>query len=506
MIKGQIIRGDYNNIVAREKAGTSLELGELLVADTSEGSILLQVFDLHFGSQISPQNLELISGMSLEEGTKADFMDPHLRNYKLAFMKALISVKGSKASVCKTLPSFFSNVRELTKQDLSFVTKPDNPLFVGNIRSGSKMLDCPVFLDGKKALAHHILIPAATGRGKSNLASCMLWDLVDKDYCSVLVLDPHDEYYGRNKLGLKDHPESSKVVYYTPKNPPPGCKTLKINIRNIRPNHFSGVVQWSDAQHQALSAYYKRFREDWISAIIREQELQNVEFKKDTLAVVKRRIMSLLDINMRDDDIVCSGIFDLQAGQTTIKDIFHELEFGKIVIIDTSSFSGSAEVLVGSLIASEVFHNYRRHKFDGTLRDKPVISIVLEEAPRVLGKEILERGPNVFSQIAREGRKFKVGLIAITQLPSLIPRDIFANMNTKIILGVEMKPERQALIDSAAQDLSSDDRNIASLDVGEAIITSNFLRFATPVRIPFFDEIVKSQKSSEPKKDFSGIH
>jgi len=463
MIKGQIIRGDYNNIIAREKAGTSLELGELLVADTPEGSILLQVFDLHFGSQISHQNLELISGMSLEEDTKADFMDPHLRNYKLAFMKSLISIKGNKASVCKTLPSFFSNVRELTKQDLSFVTKPDNPLFVGNIRSGSKILDCPIFLNGKKALAHHILIPATTGRGKSNLTSCMLWDMVDKDYCSVLVLDPHDEYYGRSKLGLKDHPEASKVVYYTPKNPPPGCRTLKINIRNIRPNHFKGVVQWSDAQHQALSAYYKRFKEDWISAIIKEQELHNVEFKKDTLAVVKRRIMDLLDIGMREEDIVCSGIFDLQAGQTTIKDISHELEFGKIVIIDTSSFSGSAEVLVGSLIASEVFYNYRRHKFNGTLQDKPVISIVLEEAPRLLGKEVLERGSNIFSQIAREGRKFRVGLIAITQLPSLIPRDILANMNTKIILGVEMKPERQALIDSAAQDLSSDDRNIASL-------------------------------------------
>ena len=63
-----------------------------------------------------------------------------------------------------------------------------------------------------------------------------------------------------------------------------------------------------------------------------------------------------------------------------------------------------------------------------------VISIILEEAPRVLGKEVLEKGPNIFSTIAREGRKFRVGLIAITQLPSLIPREILANMNTKIIL------------------------------------------------------------------------
>jgi hypothetical protein len=80
-------------------------------------------------------------------------------------------------------------------------------------------------------------------------------------------------------------------------------------------------------------------------------------------------------------------------------------------------------------------------------------------------------------------------------------------MNTKIILGVEMKPERQAIIESASQDLSDDDRNIASLDVGEAIITSNFARFALPVKIPLFDDVVKKKQAErkEIKKDFSGI-
>ena len=57
-----------------------------------------------------------------------------------------------------------------------------------------------------------------------------------------------------------------------------------------------------------------------------------------------------------------------------------------------------------------------------------------------------------------------------------------------------MKPERTAIIESASQDLSSDDRNIASLDIGEAIVTSNFARYALPVKIPFFDDVVKAKK------------
>ena len=40
-------------------------------------------------------------------------------------------------------------------------------------------------------------------------------------------------------------------------------------------------------------------------------------------------------------------------------------------------------------------------------------------------------------------------------------------MNTKIILGNELAIERGSIIQSASQDLSSDDRNIASLDKGE---------------------------------------
>ena len=125
----------------------------------------------------------------------------------------------------------------------------------------------------------------------------------------------------------------------------------------------------------------------------------------------------------------------------------------------------------------------------------------------MLGKEVLEKGPNIFSTIAREGRKFKIGLCAITQLPSLIPRQILANMNTKIILGIEMAPERTAIIESASQDLSNDSRSIASLDKGEAIITSNFTKFALPVKIPLFSEFVKKDiNKNQEKQSFSGIN
>jgi hypothetical protein len=150
--------------------------------------------------------------------------------------------------------------------------------------------------------------------------------------------------------------------------------------------------------------------------------------------------------------------------------------------VDTSEVSGPTELLIGSIVASALLHANKAQGFD-ELKEAPTASIVLEEAPRVLGKDA---PPNVFSTIAREGRKFKVGLIAITQVPSLIPREILANMNTKIILGMESKIERQAVIDSAPQDLSTDERTIASFDKGEALVTSSFIPFPFPIKIPEF--------------------
>jgi len=511
MIKGLVIGGGFSNLSARQKFDSDIEIGELLVAETGDEKILMQVFDLVYGSQISPQNLELISGMNLEEGTSLNLMDSNLRNYKIALMKGILSIKSNKAFLPKKLPNMFSEIREIKKEDLDFLTKPKNSFFVGNLRSGSKELDVPIYLDGEKVLSHHVLVTATTGRGKSNLTSCILWDCIDKDYCGMLVLDPHDEYYGRNGLGMKDHNKKDKVIYYSVKNVPSGCRTLKINLKIIKPHHFEGVIDWSDAQQDAINSYFRKFKETWIHAIIFGEDVGERKFSEGTFNVIKRKMMNILDLDVIENNIFSNGVFDLQAGEATIFDICNELETGKTVIIDTSSFDSNAELLIGSMISTEILRKYKNYKAKAKLDDKPVVSIVLEEAPRVLGKEILEKGQNIFSTIAREGRKFKIGLYAITQLPSLIPREILANINTKIILGIEMKPERQAIIESAAQDLSDDDRNIASLDTGEAIISSNFAKFAIPVKIPYFNDIVQSKNKTESKKEikpekvFSGV-
>ena len=492
MIKGQIIGGTFSELLARKKSDSNTSLGELLVTESDGVKILLQAYDLQFGSQISQQNLELISGMHLEDQEEINFLEPKLRNYSLVKLKTLLNLSDVPCS-CKVLPNFFSEIRAVKKEDFDFLEIPSSPLKFGNLRSGDQEVDVPIALDAAEVISHHVMIPATTGKGKSNLMKNLLWSIVDTEKVGILVLDPHDEYYGRNNPGLKDHEKKDLVQYYTAEEVPPGQMSLRINIKDIRPAHFQGAADFTSAQLDATHVFYNNFQNDWLKELLKGTILNDGRIHETTLAVLQRKLNNLLGIEYVNETFKESSIFTIESGESTVKNIVKSVSDGKTVIVDTSSMAGSSELLTSSILASAVLNEYRRRKRDGTLKDAPVAGIVLEEAPRVLGKDVLERGHNIFSTIAREGRKFKVGLFAITQLPSLIPRAVLANMNTKIILGIEMAQERQAIIDSAAQDLSTDARTIASLDKGEAIVSSNFAKFAIPIKIPLFNPKVEKK-------------
>jgi len=509
-VVGSIVRGRHGHIMIRQKSDALIELGDLLIADEEEGYTILQVYDLAYGSQISARSLELISGMKVE-GLAADlsFMDPHLRNYVIVEVKAIASIRPQddrKIRVPKTLPQFLREVRHVTKDDLFFLEKPENPIYLGSIRSGSKILDVEAFLDGVQVLTHHVLVPATTGRGKSNLVKVMAWSILGNRNLSVLILDPHDEYYGRHGKGLKDHPEARECLrYYSPRSVAGSLRPV-FHIHSLWPRHFRGIIQFSDAQHQALNVAANTYGKRWLEALLRGEELKGVQ--DVTLEVLKRKIYATIGvyIDEESDEIRCrTGTFSDTRGESTLADILNGLEDGLKIILDTSLFSDAVELLVGSIILNGALNRYKRYKREGSLDEKPVLNVVIEEAPRVLGSEAMASGSNIYSDIAREGRKFKIGLTAITQLTSIIPRTVLANMNTKVILGNELKPERDAIINSAAQDLSQDDQAIASLDVGEAIISSNFTKFAVPIHIPLFEDYIRSvAESKRPKIGFVG--
>ena len=511
-IVGQVVGGGFGDIMVRQKSKKVLEIGDLLVSEEERNGekykVILQVFALEYGSQIHDRIQEMRAGVNLEQNAEAKFYERDFVNYVLAKIKPLAHVSENKqVRIPKSLPTFFSKLRLISKDDLEFLPRGRDHIFVGHIRSGTKVIkDVDVMLPVEDIFAHHILIPATTGRGKSNLVKTILYHTIGSRRVGALVLDAHDEYYGRHGPGLKDHPEASdRLEYYTSENPPPGADTLAINLRAIKPENFEGILDLSEAQISAIRSYHRRYRSEWLTALMQTEPSESGDdIATKTMAVLQRKMRLALDLDIDDQRNIFSrhGVFDSGTkGEKTVDLIVRHIEDGKVVVLDTSKLSDEAELIVGNMVASELLRRYRSYKATGELQGKPVVTIVIEEAPRVIGTEVLTtKSSNIYATIAKEGRKFKVGLTAVTQLSSVIPKTILANMNTKIVMGNEMKQEREAIIASSSQDLSDDNRNIASLDKGEAIITSIFVPFAMPIKVPLFDEMAELQRPRRKEK------
>ena len=84
----------------------------------------------------------------------------------------------------------------------------------------------------------------------------------------------------------------------------------------------------------------------------------------------------------------------------------------------------------------------------------PVVAVAFEEAQRVLSAN-KDRESNVFPRVAREGRKFGVGLLAVTQQPKLLDDELLSQFNTFFVLGLADEKDRNILRSSAKQDLSA---------------------------------------------------
>lgn len=486
---GEIIWAVTGDVIIREAEGADIEGGDLLVWEGSDRRFLMQVVSLEHGSQADRRTHEMIAGMRMEGGRHStEFFEGGFTGYRLAHAKPLAVVgRDGVPAKPKSIPPAFGTVRRAEARDLQFLPSAGpGRVFLGGVRSGSKTIEgAGLYMDAEKMFSHHVLVPATTGRGKSNLIKCMLYGLLGSEGVGTLVLDAHGEYFG----GLSSHPRAAERLVYYSCSADPGSAMLRINVRSVNPHHFKGVVEFTEAQERMMWDLWGDHKREWIVRLFGEDGEDIPEQQKITRTVLRQKVRTALGIKN-------SKTFDMGTdGESTVSDIARHVEAGRVVVIDTSGLGSSVEMMIGCMAASRILWSYQTASENGELDKRPVAAIIMEEAPRLLGASGMGSG-NPFATIAGEGRKFKVGICAITQLSSVIPKEIMANLNTKIILGNEMRAERDALVGSAAQDLSEDDRNIASLDKGEAIVSSVFVPFAVPIMVPLFDDMISADRAA----------
>jgi DNA helicase HerA-like ATPase len=114
------------------------------------------------------------------------------------------------------------------------------------------------------------------------------------------------------------------------------------------------------------------------------------------------------------------------------------------------------------------------------------IFLILEEAHILAPQNRKTESKLWISRIAREGRKFSVGLCMVSQSPKSLDSDALSQANNMIILRL-VEPTDQNHVQRASESLSDDlIAQLPSLNIGEAIILGLMTRIPTLVKIDEF--------------------
>lgn len=498
--KGRIFGRSVLDVRFRAFNDEDLFLGELLTGvDAERGRrYLFRVTDVAYGSDSADDGwAERTAGglMAMDvAGEAAALRDAARRLYKLAKVSGLgyIDAEGAFRKP-KSLPGQFGQVTAPSTDDLEFLRDRMGDIEIGQLRSGEDTIDLPVGISGA-TLPYHVGVFATTGAGKTNALLVLSGQiLASAGRYSMLVFDPHGEYLAGSsgRRGLVHHPwAEQRLRVYSP-NPRAGQgNLLRLSLAELSVDDLRTAWKFTGPQSEALETaagvlgekgeWLRRLAED-DPELLKEEELGR--YALATIQVLCRRARRIVQLDLMTSD----------PTQSLTGKVLDDLADGKVVLVDTSGLEGVEETLVASILTRALLEErtqaYRtdRDRFDRL----PRTLVALEEAQRVLTR-LDDAEFNVFPRLAREGRKFNVGMCAVTQQPKLIDAELLSQFNTYIVLGLADERDRTMIKSSSKQDLSDLGPEIQTLMPGEALITNPEAPFALPTKVHLYEEYLET--------------
>jgi DNA helicase HerA-like ATPase len=483
-----------------------LFIGELLIGvdETTDRRYLFRIVDVTYGSEHrEPGWAERVAGTLLADDARGDsgahpLHEQDRRTYRIAECRCLgylaPALPGShgRRSVFrkpKSLPTQFSAVVAPDAEDFAFLAERMGDLPLGYLRSGETIVDFEVGIPGA-SLASHVGVFATTGMGKSNLMQVLASGVMRANgRYGLLLIDPHGEY--RSALGR--HPWATESLRVYSNRSIANTSALRLSLGELSIDDLRTAYSWSRPQEEALYELERHYGSEglaWLADFARLEDLpgfRDVELSArvalSTLQVLHRRARRITELRCISTD----------PGVSVGGRIVDDLLAGKVVLVDVSGLASTEEVLVGSFLARRVLDTWQSAYLEDPERHvrMPVVTVALEEAQRVLGGAA-DRESNVFPRLAREGRKFGVGLCAVSQQPKLLDDELLSQFNTFFILGLADEKDRNMLRSSAKQDISAQGAEIQTLMPGECLIVNLAAPFAVPAHIHLYADLVRS--------------
>lgn len=115
-------------------------------------------------------------------------------------------------------------------------------------------------------------------------------------------------------------------------------------------------------------------------------------------------------------------------------------------------------------------------------REQPLL-VILDEAHRFLPEGADTAAHRACSRIAKEGRKYGVGLMIVTQRPSDVDSAVLSQCGTMLALRMTNPQDRHAVAGAIPDDLGGLTALLPSLRTGEALVLGDALQVPSRVRV-----------------------
>jgi len=469
-------------------------------------------------------------------------------------------------------PTIEDEVHLVTPQDMRVIygsTEEERAITVGHIAAASGISGN---LDLGRLVTRHSAVVGSTGSGKSNLVAVLVEAIATQGFpaARVLVIDPHGEYasavgqYGR-VFRIKPDVSKGELPLYVPYWALPFDELQAIALGQMQPATETAVRDEVTARKKAAAAYLGKKPPDvaitadapipfslsnlWFD--LDDFERRTYEDRDLTSPCAKtkegdpeklvpnqypppspgtnppfagrpRHIAKQLELlRSRLQDSRFEFLFhpgtDLSPdldGRT--KGDLHDLVRSwvghdrPLTILDVSGLPSEVlSAIVGTLVRTVYDMLFWALDLPISGRKQPLL-IVLEEAHIFLPEGGDSAAHRTISRIAKEGRKYGIGLCAVTQRPIEIESTVLSQCGTMIALRLTNAADRAKVEAAMPDDLGALSGMFPALRTGEGMVLGEAMPI--PSRIQFFrarkrprgDDPDMPQAWREPRPD--GAH
>jgi uncharacterized protein len=298
----------------------------------------------------------------------------------------------------------------------------------------------------KSLVSRRSFIFARAGFGKSNLNKLLFSKLYEETPTvtkrgnkevpvGTIIFDPDGEYFwpdDKGRPGLCDVPAlQDKLVVFTPRQGPSAfynsfvAGNIKLDIRRLRPSDVIAIALGPERQDQQNVRKLRGLdQKSWAELVTLIDQGGNQTSLDD--------ISKILGLESRQQEVeALAARANMTQIVRTLHDkssqfmdmLIHALSKGKLCVVDVSQMRGTQALILSGLILRRIFDRNQEEFTKVEPQTIPTI-VVVEEAQSVLNEKATASEPYI--SWVKEGRKYDLGALLITQQPGSIPVDILS--------------------------------------------------------------------------------